>query len=165
MKKFLPIFIPILVIAALVWLSKTENGNKTANLNSTTGGVNSIVGEETSFNFGEMSMANGKVSHAFKMKNTGAESVNLAKLYTSCMCTVAEFITANGSKGPFGMPGHGFVPSLNQVVEPGQDFEIKVTFDPAAHGPAGVGPVNRVVYLEQKDGSKIQLYIVGMVKP
>ncbi|MBI4160395.1 MAG: DUF1573 domain-containing protein [Candidatus Yanofskybacteria bacterium] len=165
MKKIISIIIPIAVLAGLIWLSKPGDDSGDLKTNGVTASANSIVAEETSFDFGEISMSDGKVSHVFKLKNSDKNPVELSKLYTSCMCTSAEFIRGEYNNGPFGMPGHGFVPALNETVEPGQDFEVKVTFDPEAHGPAGVGPVNRIVYLEQKNGPKLQLQILGSVRP
>ena len=109
----------------------------------------SLSAERDSFDFGAVSMAKGKVSHQFKIKNIGAGPVIITRVYTSCMCTEATLKTAKVSKGPFGMPGHGGGNSYaNMTLEPGEEIMVEAMVDPAAHGPQGVGPAKKVVYIE-----------------
>ena len=93
-------------------------------------------------------MASGKVSHVFAVKNTGTEPVVIEKIYTSCMCTAATLTKGERTFGPFSMPSHGFIPKIGMTLESGEEAAIEAVFDPAAHGPAGVGLAERVVYLE-----------------
>lgn len=118
-----------------------------------------------SFDFGSISMAKGPVSYEFKVRNTAAEPVTVARVYTSCMCTTATVETAGVTVGPFGMPGHGIVPRANVVMEAGSEARVTVTFDPAAHGPAGVGRIERTVYLEDVSGATFPLTIAAVVTP
>lgn len=106
-----------------------------------------IVGS-SSYDFGTISMAKGEVVHEFKIKNTDVGEIKIGKMYTSCMCTVAWFMKGEIQKGPFGMPGHNYVPPVNESLAPGEEAIIKVIFDPNAHGPAGVGKIARVVTVE-----------------
>ncbi|MEK7067335.1 MAG: DUF1573 domain-containing protein [Patescibacteria group bacterium] len=104
---------------------------------------------EPFFDFGAISMAAGNVSRVSKIKNSGNNPLRIKKIYTSCMCTTATLDNTGVKQGPFGMPGHGGFPSsLNETIEPNQEAEITVVYDPAAHGPAGVGKVRRVIYIE-----------------
>ncbi|MBI2514837.1 DUF1573 domain-containing protein [Candidatus Wolfebacteria bacterium] len=164
MKQLINIAITIAisfaVIAGLIWLSRTAPPKKSS---ATSRGL--LEASETFFNFGEISMAQGKVSRNFPIKNSGSESIELNTLYTSCMCTTASFIKAGSRFGPFGMPGHGFVPPLNQSLTPGEEAGVEVVFDPAAHGPAGVGPIERVVYLENNAGRPLELKFRAVVTP
>lgn len=100
------------------------------------------------YDFGMISMAKGEVVHEFKIKNTGTDEVKVGKIYTSCMCTTAQFIKGEIQKGPFGMAGHGYIPPVNESLRPDEEAIIRVVFDPAAHGPAGVGKIQRTVYVE-----------------
>jgi hypothetical protein len=152
----------IIVFWGLIWLSRSSSNIQQANLGYTTG---KLLADDSVFNFGEISMASGKVSHLFKIKNAGSEPVVITKLYTSCMCTTAELVIGSKRFGPFGMPGHGFSPRIGQSIGAGESAEILVVFDPAAHGPAGIGPVNRAVYIEEKSGAKLQLGISAVVTP
>ena len=63
------------------------------------------------------------------------------------------------------MPGHGFVPSADVVLNPGETAEVEVISDPAAHGPSGIGRIERSVYLEGDAGSLVELRIRATVTP
>lgn len=135
--------------------------------NSHTAGINDILSaEETFYDFGTISMANGNVSKVFKVTNSTNTDIFIPSLTTSCMCTAAYLIQPDGTKkGPFGMPGMGFVPKLNEMIEAGESVNIEVVYDPNAHGPAGVGMIDRFVYLEDINGNKLQFEIKANVTP
>ncbi|MBI2064298.1 MAG: DUF1573 domain-containing protein [Candidatus Yanofskybacteria bacterium] len=153
----------LLAVIGLVWLAKpSSTGQETelppvANI--------SIAADETKYDFGNISMKDGNVSHKFKIKNTASEPLSLNKLYTSCMCTSASLLAGEKRVGPFGMPGHGSSPSFKETLEPGAEMEIEVTFDPNAHGPAGIGRIERIVYLESNGQTVLELGIAAFVKP
>ncbi len=163
-KSIIAIFIgTFFLIGGLIWFGQPTGNTETE---AAAGVPNTVlITEESSFDFGSISMANGKVTHKFKVKNTGAEDVNLKKLYTSCMCTEANLLLGDKKYGPFGMPGHVSV-SLNKVnIAPNQEAEVEVIFDPAAHGPAGVGLIERVVTLENSAGSPVEFSFSAKVTP
>lgn len=120
----------------------------------------------TFFDFGTISMSKGKVRTRFAITNASSSDIVLPRLTTSCMCTAAYFVRTDGSKrGPFGMPGMGYVPALDESIGAGQSGEIEVEYDPAAHGPAGVGPIDRFVFLEDEVGGVLKLEIKAVVTP
>jgi hypothetical protein len=111
-------------------------------------------------------MAAGHVSHRYRIRNTGTEPLQIDRIYTSCMCTRATLTTSSGrSFGPFGMPGHGFVAPANAPLAPGQEASVDIVFDPAAHGPSGVGRIERAIMLESAQARPLELRFVAMVKP
>lgn len=97
------------------------------------------------FDFGQISMANGNVDTTFTLKNDGEEPVKITEISTSCMCTTAQI---EGKS--FGMHGS---PNANIEIPAKGSKKMKVIFDPNAHGPTGVGPITRVVYI--RTNSKI----------
>lgn len=111
-----------------------------------------LATSESSYDFGAISMAKGKVAKVFTFQNNTPQTIIAKKLYTSCMCTQATLAIDDKTYGPFGMPAHGFIPGIDANIEPGKEVEIEAVFDPAAHGPAGVGPIEREVILETSDG-------------
>lgn len=121
--------------------------------------------EPKSYDFGTVSMKNGLVSKEFVVKNTRPESVFLAEVYTSCMCTDAKIRINSQEFGPFGMQGHGAMKMLNQSLQPGQEAQLQVTFDPSAHGPAGIGVIERTVSLKSDQGEVISVNIKANVTP
>jgi len=117
------------------------------------------------FDFGTISMASGKVTHRYTIKNLASEPVVLHKLYTSCMCTTAALMQGGQTSEAFGMPGHTPIPAIDAAIKPGEEVLINVVFDPAAHGPAGVGPIARVVTLENDAGEPVELEFSAIVTP
>lgn len=124
-----------------------------------------LEANETFHDFGTISMKNGKVSNIFKVKNIKSDPISLTRLYTSCMCTEAKLYIAGKTEGPFGMLGHGFVPKFEDLLLPNQEASVEVIFDPNAHGPAGVGVIERTVTLEGQEGKLIELNFKANVTP
>jgi len=128
-------------------------------------GARLLASDAPIFAFGRISMAAGKVSHRYSIRNTGITPLTINKIYTSCMCTEATLITRSAKRGPFGMAGHGILPSVSERLAPGEAAQVDVVFDPAAHGPAGVGPTDRVVTIANDAGPALELRFSAMVTP
>lgn len=123
---------------------------------------------ENEFDFGTISMKEGRVKHRFEIINNSQTPVKIEKIYTSCMCTTASVInTAGKVLGKFGMPGHGFPLRANIEVAAQETVFIDAVFDPNAHGPAGVGLAERSIYLETNSAKvpKLELLFRALVTP
>lgn len=81
------------------------------------------------------------------------------------MCTEAALVESGKRIGPFGMPGHGRIPEINRLVQPGQEVIVEALFDPNAHGPAGIGRINRVISVLVGSQSKVELKLAAYVTP
>ncbi len=81
------------------------------------------------------------------------------------MCTKASLTQGDIRVGPFGMPSHGGIVPITVEIASGAEAIVEAVFDPAAHGPAGVGPISRDVYLETSDGGKLTLSFKANVTP
>lgn len=166
------LFIPLaaLLLVALFWVATPDSSSSGSEAVSSNGDDSAssvkdqLVADPASYDFGTISMATGRVSKTFSVTNTSTEPVVVQKLYSSCMCTTASITSADGYEGPFGMPGHGVVPRINLTIAPGETASVDVTFDPAAHGPAGVGRIARLVTLETENGT-LALNIAAQVTP
>src|SRR3989344_3695306 len=158
----------LVILSGLAWAFKPslfERGG-TAVAQPAVSGV--IGATEDFFDFGTISMSAGKVTRKFTLKNSSDAPVRVTKLFTSCMCTQASIATQNDRRGPFGMQGHGdSIPKINLEIKPGETAEVEAVFDPAAHGPAGIGKVRRVVYVEtdSSEAPEIQLSFEANVTP
>lgn len=122
---------------------------------------------EPTYDFGEVSMAMGLVNHEFILDNASSAPAKVGSVETSCMCTTAYLrVGENGKEvGPFGMAGHsGLKNNANLTVPSGEKLIVRTVFDPAAHGPAGVGPIERQIILEVGD-SPLVLNFKALVKP
>jgi hypothetical protein len=129
------------------------------------GSTGTLAALATNFNFGSIPMSGGKVTHRYWIRNVGSDPVLLRKMYTSCMCTTAALVKGGRKFAPVGMPGHGYIPTMNEPMSPQEDAMIEVVFDPAAHGPAGIGPVDRVVTIENSAGRPLELAFTANVTP
>lgn len=154
-------------IGLFVW-GYFEKGGTVSSVQGTFGSnisEGSLTAPETFFDFGTISMKAGEVRHAFKIKNSSNESVVINKMYTSCMCTIATLMMENKQFGPYGMPGHGFIPKINQAINPEEEATVEVIFDPAAHGPAGVGRIQRAITIENNAGKPVEFQFAAVVTP
>ena len=168
-KTITSVLVIILVFAGLfVWGYYAQKGSKASvqGVGNSNNSVSLLVVSETIYDFGAISMKNGEVATSFVVTNPTERTVTLRQIVTSCMCTVAYLETSGGEQGPFGMPGHnGPTAAVNESIAPGESRVLRVVYDPAAHGPAGVGPVNRLVTLTDADGQTLELEIKALVKP
>lgn len=125
-----------------------------------------LVSNETSYNFGTISMAGGKVTRRFVISNPTDQPITISKVFSSCMCTKVGLNNGASRQGPFGMPGHGgAIPAIQEVIRPGAQAEVEVIYDPAAHGPAGVGKFERYATIQTGDDRALRLFIRGFVTP
>jgi len=128
-------------------------------------GAKMLVTDSSYFDFGRVPMSGGKVSHRYSIRNSGTAPLTITKIYTSCMCTAATLVTRSRNVGPFGMPGHGSIPTLDERLAPGEAAQVNVVFDPSAHGPAGIGLNERSVTVRNDAGRSLELSFTAMVRP
>lgn len=160
-------FVSIAFVGLIIW-GTAPKGNTAASVQDAPGagsGQSALTTPETVFDFGTIRMADGNVNHVFKVTNTTGSDVYVKTLTTSCMCTSAYIVRVNGETGPFGMPSMGYVPPVNETIKAGESRDIKVVYDPNAHGPAGVGTIDRFAYLTDANGGTLQLEIKAVVTP
>lgn len=152
-NKIIIASIAILVVGLLLW-GKIGSSRPTESAALATGSTSANISEQIpAYDFGPVSMIRGNVEHEFTITNTNDADLTITKIETTCMCTKAVLKLSDGKEmGPFGMSGHGFSPSVSAVVRTGEKLAIRAIFDPAAHGPAGIGKVERAVILETSSG-------------
>lgn len=145
MKKLILASIGIISLLLLNGCSSDGNDKNTPSPTSASNsGIVSILGKN-SFDWGDINIEGGDVEHVFTLKNVGDEDLVVKSANTTCMCTTAFVETKDGSKSPaFGM--HGNI-QWNQTIKPGEEFDVRVIFDPMAHGPTATGPIQRSVFL------------------
>jgi|SRR3989344_1967694 len=165
-KTIIVTAILILSIGGLFWWSRPDS-NKAPTDPNTDLAESALRALETFYDFGRISMRQGLVEKTFTVTNSSDRDMALEKITTSCMCTSAYLETAGGKeKGPFGMIGHSeSAPRVNETIKAGEIRKVRVVFDPNAHGPAGIGIINRVVILEADSGDQLELEISATVTP
>ena len=115
-----------------------------------------IVIEPSYYNFGDLSQSKGITSTVFTIKNEGKSSLIIDNMKSSCHCTTAAIIY-NGIEGPkFGM--HNNPRDWQVSIEPGEEAQLKVYYDPNAHGKFR-GLVTRTVDIFSNDPIDFQIQI------
>ncbi len=116
------------------------------------GKVEGVVANPESYDLGSVPIKGGNVVKTYEVKNTTESTLKLKKIATSCMCTKAKIKIGDKETKFFGMEGHGDKnPPVNLEISAGTVAQVTVEFDPAAHGPQGVGPFDRTVWLTFSD--------------
>ncbi|CAK7054546.1 MAG: hypothetical protein PARBA_01943 [Parabacteroides sp.] len=89
--------------------------------------------DNTSHDFGVIKEVDGKVSHTFKITNTGDAPLVITRVIASCGCTTPEW--------------------TKEPIAPGKTGEVKITYDPKDRP----GPFTKSisVYSNGKTGSYI----------
>ena len=151
----------IVVIGGFIWSSQQLSGLA----GQPSSDPSALVSDSQLYDFGTISMAKGEVAHSFKVRNTSQESLSIKQVYTSCMCTLAEVKIGEKTYGPFGMQGHDGATATNIELSPGQEVELNAIYDPNAHGPAGVGAIDRYLYLQDEKGAQLRIEIKANVTP
>lgn len=113
-----------------------------------------VVTGITDHDWGTIGINDGKVHATYSVKNAGTETLKLFNLETSCMCTTATVKVGDKTSPEFGM--HTKSNYVSEVA-PGETAEIVATFDPAFHGPSGVGQITRQIMVETNDKSNPRL--------
>lgn len=168
--------VSLIVLALVVAIIAASPGTKSqatksaAEVASPTAGAapqrdGGLKAREARFEFGPISMAGGKVSHRFWFRNESTAPMLVRQVYTSCMCTTATLVKGMRIVGSYGMPGHGPLPAVNETLAPDEAAYVDVVFDPAAHGPAGLGFTERVVTIEPAAGAPLQVGFTAFVTP
>lgn len=117
---------------------------------------------QKNYDWGNISFNGGNVSKSFTIKNTGTDILKLTNIKTSCHCTKAQVKIGDTASPYFGMSS---ISSWVGNIAPGQEAQLEVIFDPAYHGPQGVGPISRLVSVETNDASnpRIEFSLTGTV--
>ena len=114
----------------------------TANGKADTSKVPKFYFAETTHHFGEIKEGD-IVTYIFKFKNVGGSQLVIAQAKGSCGCTVPEY-----SKNP---------------VQPGDEGEIKVTFD--SHGKSGMESKTVTVLANTIPATKVLTISAEVIQP
>lgn len=131
----------------------------------TLGEVAGVEANPSFYDLGEVAINAGVVTREYAVKNATERSLKLKKIATSCMCTTAQVLLGEKATAFFGMEHPTDKnPPVNLELASGEAARVVVNFDPAAHGPEGLGPFERVVWLTFSDPAGIkELKLFGTV--
>ncbi|MBI2009836.1 MAG: DUF1573 domain-containing protein [Candidatus Chisholmbacteria bacterium] len=109
------------------------------------------------YELGDVAIDGGLVTKEYTLSNETGAAITLKKIATSCMCTQAKVTISDNESRFFGMEhGGDRNPPIRMEFPQGAKATVTVTFDPAAHGPTGVGPFERMVWLTFSDPAGIK---------
>lgn len=154
----------ILLLVGLVSLVGKNQVDDSGNNQVLSQAVEVNVNPET-YNLGDVPIDGGLVTKEYEVKNDTDNTMKIQKIVTSCMCTKANVSVGDKESRFFGMEHPGDRnPPINYEISPGETAKVTVRFDPAAHGPQGTGPFDRVValYFSEPAGVK-ELTFGGVV--
>ncbi|MBU6370568.1 MAG: DUF1573 domain-containing protein [Patescibacteria group bacterium] len=168
LKETIIILAVCLAIFGLFVLGYANSGSSAASVQGVPANApaSALAASSTFYDFGTISMRNGDVSRDFTFTNPANHDVTITQVETSCMCTSALLVEPDGStKGPFGMPGMGGMNATDETIKAGVTRTLRVIFNPAAHGPAGVGSIDRFILLTDASGGALKFEIKAIVTP
>lgn len=162
-RKIAGIYLPVILITGLVIWGLVSYFSKEHQ--ESYSGAPKIEINPKEYDAGTVSMASGLVKKTYEIKNTGEGDLKIERIWTSCMCTTATLKVRDKISPEFGM--HDSPLFWSEKIVPGQTGFLEVTFDPAFHGPQGIGPVMRAVYLSTNDpqNKKAEIRLMANVTP
>lgn len=147
----------LILFGGMFFIFSTQTPQISASLNA-----KAYTIDPTSADWGQIPMDKGVVKKVFRIKNTGTDTLKLFNIKTSCHCTKAVIDIGSDESPEFGMDSYS---SWTGGIAPGKEGKLTVIFDPAYHGPQGVGPINRFVSVETNDkvNQKLTFTVTGTV--
>lgn len=140
----------ILIGGSYALLTLTDTASKIKSSSN----VKAIITSKTDHDWGTIGINDGKVSATYTIKNDGTEPLKIFNVVTSCACTTAQIKIGDTTSPEFGM--HTKSQYVSEIP-PGKTAEVIATYDPAFHGPSGVGAISREITMETNDKSNPQL--------
>jgi len=149
----------ILLVGGIFLLSKSSTGYT----GSVTGAdrfvsdveAQGLEANPVSIDIGKVGYGDGVVSKEYEVRNTTSATMKLRKIVTSCMCTKARVKIGDKATKFYAMEMNGDKnPIIDYDLPAGATAKIEFQFDPAAHGPAGIGLIDRVITLYFDGGFK-----------
>lgn len=123
----------LLMVLTAVWITATAEASSKEDA--------CMEFKENTYDFGNVSVAKGKVSHEFTFVNTGSKNLVISGAQADCGCTRPEYSDA--------------------PVAPGKSGKIKVTFVPNGRGHFS----KKVTIRTNGKPRKVRLIIKGNVVP
>ena len=141
------VFSFLLIVGFAIWQGGKESPAKEVDAIASVD-IKDLEVSPASYDVGTIKMKDGNVVKTYEVKNTSTESMKLQRIATSCMCTKTKIKIGDKETREFGMEGMGDKnPPINLELPSGQTATVTAIFDPAAHGPKGVGSFDRTVFL------------------
>ena len=154
--------ITLAVVVGLAFFLSAKGSQEKTLVTTEVQGIQAAV---TNYNLGEVPINGGIVTKEYEIKNTSGKDMELKKIATSCMCTSASVKVGDDETRFFSMEmGGDKNPLISTRLKKDETAKVTVRFDPAAHGPQGVGLFDRIVWLYFDQGVKELTFNGNVVK-
>lgn len=152
------VIITVFILALSIYFGMKSGGTTQVGTNTQ---VTLSIDKKT-YDWGTIDYDGGIVSKSFNIKNTSNSVLKIYGVKTSCMCTTAQLKTSELSSRKYGM--HEKISDIFEV-KPGKTAQLLIEFDPAFHGPSGVGPITRTITMSTNDSknSTVTFNLYGTV--
>jgi len=147
MKTLIAFVVVVLIIVGGIYISKNKSTNEVQQSVS----KSVLSSNEKVYDFGEIEIFGGKVENEFVLTNEGPDPIVIIAGTTSCGCTEGEIDGIS-----FGM--HEGM-SSDLTINAGETKNLKVIYDPLAHGPSATGKIDRQVFLKTNSTATPELEI------
>ena len=107
-----------------------------------------IVIEPISFDFGQVSKKQGRITKIFKLHNAGTAKLIITNVRVSCECVSVSLKVGKDKSPYFGLAGAK--PGWQLVVEPKKSGELEVALD-LSHSSIPIGKVIRDIFVASND--------------
>lgn len=163
-KKVATVLLPLLLIGGGLVFALIKYSQSRPTPTATGVDAPKIEIDPIEYDAGTISMAGGLIKKIYKIKNNGASDLTINEIVTSCHCTTAILRVGDAKSPEFGMDGATF---WSQKIAPGQSGDLEVIFDPAFHGPQGIGPAVRIITISSNDpqNKKTEIKFIANVTP
>lgn len=143
------IIFTLFLIGGGVWLGSTMQKQEIV-----VSDASKVLIAENQHDWGTIPINGGVVTKTFEIQSNGNQALQLHDINTSCMCTTAQITISEQPSPLFGM--HQKSAWVGEVA-PGQTALLTVNFDPAYHGPSGIGDITRQVKVSTNDPNNPEL--------
>ena len=146
MNLFVKIFVASAVALLLGLAIFSPSPSKFSDIKYTKEAVASVA--DQTYDWGTADIKEGNLVAEFKITNSGTQELKLFDVKTSCTCTTAQLVSKTAKSPIYSMhSGISYVMGL----APNKDALLRVIYDPAFHGPSGVGMIERTVTVRTND--------------
>jgi hypothetical protein len=147
-----PLLLLIISFVSLGGFVYWQTRPTTAETVAVLGDIVGVTIDPESIDLGQVNINGGLIIKEYEIINSSDDPITLKKIVTSCMCTKAAVAVGEAKSRFFSMEMRGDKNALISIPIPAREKAIMtIQFDPAAHGPAGVGKFDRTVWLTFAD--------------
>lgn len=155
------IAIIILIILGAIWLTRPSLKNDTTPPKYSKGYLSAY---ETNFDFGQVLLSAGKISHTFNIKNTGNEPVIIEKIDISCECAEVALRIGGQKFGPYGISSQKLNFKIIKAININEEATAEIIFNPSSLKIREADQIQATIILGNNTGQPLEFRFTAIVK-